>query len=197
MNPIPPLCDASLLLDDRARVIHCSDALLALTGWRRDEVVGADWFERFLPTPHDAMRAAFARVLADDPGVRVHDNEILTRGGERRLLRWQNAVLRSSSGRSYGTVSVASEVDAPTGGPVPTGGAPCVVVPPHRSAEAIVALIDDLHVDPDRAGLSLIRLIAEQCAELAEECGDRRSARDAAEVIRTMFALVPDGAARH
>ena len=196
MEPTLLFRELSLLLNDEARVLHCSDELLEVAGWTRDEVIGCDWFERFLPRPHGQVKEAFSQLLLDNPGVWTYENEIITRRGERKLILWQNGVLRSSSGRVVGTASVVLGVRS------------CAAVRPHprqRNAalrtgmtpEAIIALADDLHVDPQRAGLALIRLIAEHCAQLAEECPSGASALDAAETIRLLFSLAPDDAPRH
>jgi two-component system cell cycle sensor histidine kinase/response regulator CckA len=99
----------SLMLDKEARITYCNDHLLQLTGWTRDEVIGANWFERFL-APDANMQATFASLLVDAPEAWHHENEILTRAGGRRLIRWNNSVLRSPSGEVVGTSSIGEDV---------------------------------------------------------------------------------------
>src|SRR6185436_5769268 len=41
---------------------------------------------------------------------RHHENEILTRSGERRLIRWNNSLLRSSAGDVVGTASIGEDI---------------------------------------------------------------------------------------
>jgi diguanylate cyclase (GGDEF)-like protein/PAS domain S-box-containing protein len=100
----------SLMLDRAARITYCNEYLLRLTGWRRDEVIGRDWFELFVPSGLDERKDAFSALLADLPPASHHENEILTRSGERRLIRWNNSVLRSVSGEVIGTASIGEDV---------------------------------------------------------------------------------------
>src|ERR1700686_1170047 len=37
----------SMMLDTSARITYCNDHLLHLTGWRREELLGQDWFKLF------------------------------------------------------------------------------------------------------------------------------------------------------
>ncbi len=101
---------AAVILDRSARVTFCNDSLLRLTGWRREDVLGCDWFERFIPPPRDEVRRTFAAILDDKPEAWRHENEILGRSGERRLVRWSNAVLRSPSGEVIGTAGIGEDV---------------------------------------------------------------------------------------
>jgi diguanylate cyclase (GGDEF)-like protein/PAS domain S-box-containing protein len=99
----------SLMLDKEARITYCNDYLLRLTGWNREEVLGRDWFELFIPDPED-MKGQFADLIADLPAAWHHENEILTRSGGRRLIRWNNSVLRSVAGDVTGTASIGEDI---------------------------------------------------------------------------------------
>ena len=100
----------SLMLDSEARITYCNDYLLKLTGWQRDEVIGRDWFEMFLPAESlDELRSVHAELVADLPKAWHYENEILTRSGKRRMIRWNNSVLRSVSGEVIGTASIGED----------------------------------------------------------------------------------------
>jgi diguanylate cyclase (GGDEF)-like protein/PAS domain S-box-containing protein len=100
----------SLMLDTNARITYCNDYLLRLTGWRREEVMGRDWFELFIPPEINFVKDIFASILANLPEARHHENWILTRSGERRLIRWNNSVLRSGAGDVVGTASIGEDI---------------------------------------------------------------------------------------
>jgi PAS domain S-box-containing protein len=100
----------SLMLDTNARITYCNDYLLRLTGWRREEVIGGDWFALFIPPDSGDLREVHARLVADRPEALHHDNQILTRSGERRLIRWNNSVLRSGAGEVVGTASIGEDI---------------------------------------------------------------------------------------
>ena len=101
---------ASVMLDRDARITYCNDFLLALTGWRREDVIGQDWFGMFIPPGRDDVRDIFDALMADDPSASHHENEILTRRGTLRLIRWNNTVLRAPSGEVIGTASIGEDI---------------------------------------------------------------------------------------
>ena len=102
----------SLMLDCEGRITYCNDYLLRLTGWQRDEVFGRNWFELFVPPELGDVRSVFADVLADRPSAWHYDNEILTRSGERRLVHWNNTVLRSVGGQVAGVAALGEDITA-------------------------------------------------------------------------------------
>jgi len=100
----------SIMLDHDARITYCNEYLLRMTGWTHAEVIGRDWFELFIPPESGEMKAAFADLLANSPDVWHHENEIVSRSGDRRLIRWNNSVLRSVAGDVIGTASIGEDI---------------------------------------------------------------------------------------
>jgi PAS domain S-box-containing protein len=100
---------ASVMLDCEGRITYCNGFLLRLTGWRLDEVVGRSWFEVFMPPGQD-MTSVFAALIENQPATWHHENEIVARSGERRLMRWNNSVLRSGTGEVIGTASIGEDI---------------------------------------------------------------------------------------
>jgi diguanylate cyclase (GGDEF)-like protein/PAS domain S-box-containing protein len=101
----------SIMLDRQANIEYCNDYLLNLTGWRREEVLGRSFLELFLPLDlHEELRGVYTAMLENSPAAWHHENDILTRAGERRLIRWNNSVLRSSSGAVMGVASIGEDV---------------------------------------------------------------------------------------
>jgi diguanylate cyclase (GGDEF)-like protein/PAS domain S-box-containing protein len=100
----------SLMLDRDARITYCNEYLLRLTGWRQEEVIGRSWFELFIPPELTDAKDTFSAVLANVPDAWHHENEILTRSGERRLIRWNNSLLRSGAGDVLGSASIGEDI---------------------------------------------------------------------------------------
>ena len=102
---------ASVMLDRDARITYCNDFMLQLSGWSREEVLGRNWFELFIPPGQTSeIAGVFTEVLADTPTAWHNENEILTRSGDRRLIRWNNIVLRSSTGEVVGLAGIGEDV---------------------------------------------------------------------------------------
>jgi diguanylate cyclase (GGDEF)-like protein/PAS domain S-box-containing protein len=100
----------ALALDANARITYCNDCLLELTGWRREDVIGQDWLAMFVPPDADEATGFLAALLAGRPEGRHHEHEILTRSGDRRLMRWTHTVLRSRSGDPIGSASLGEDI---------------------------------------------------------------------------------------
>jgi diguanylate cyclase (GGDEF)-like protein/PAS domain S-box-containing protein len=101
----------SMILDREARITYCNDYLLRLTGWQREKVLGQSFFELFMPPEVvDELRGTHGALLANVPTAWHQVSEILTRSGERRLIRWNNSVLRSEAGDVVGTASIGEDI---------------------------------------------------------------------------------------
>ena len=101
----------SMMLDHNARITYCNDYLLRLTGWQRHELIGQNVFDALLPLEAvEEIRDVYSALLHDLPTAWHHENEIVTRAGERRLIRWNNSVLRSATGSVIGTASIGEDI---------------------------------------------------------------------------------------
>ncbi len=100
----------ALILDTEGRITYCNDFLLRRTGWTREEVLGRDWHTLFLPPELGGDRARFMRNLGNEAITRNAESEIRTRAGERRLINWNNSMLRSPTGAIIGTASIGEDI---------------------------------------------------------------------------------------
>ncbi len=97
---------AAVALDVEGRITFCNDFLLELTGWQREQVIGQDWFEIFMPDP--SMKSGFMKAIQS--GTAPQYNEILTRQGERRLISWSDIILHDSQGQVIGIASIGEDI---------------------------------------------------------------------------------------
>ncbi|MGH7720706.1 MAG: diguanylate cyclase, partial [Gemmatimonadaceae bacterium] len=98
----------AVTLDIDGRVTFANDAFLTLTGWKRGEVIGCDWFERF--TPPTGLTLAYQKALRHGGLPRHFEQHILTRTGQRRLILWDNTPLRDGTGRECGVASLGDDI---------------------------------------------------------------------------------------
>jgi PAS domain S-box-containing protein len=99
----------AVALDTQGVITFCNDALCTLAGWTRNALIGRNWFDVLVPdsgTARDTFREQMAR---GEVPTRL-ENEILCRDGARRLIEWDNSVLRDLSGTVVGTVSLGVDV---------------------------------------------------------------------------------------
>jgi len=101
-----------LMLDLQGNIIFCNDFLLNLTGWTREEIQGHSWFDYFLP---DNIRANIKNevflnsISSGDMPIHL-ENEIITKKGEKRIISWNNTILRDFNGNITGTASIGEDI---------------------------------------------------------------------------------------
>jgi two-component system cell cycle sensor histidine kinase/response regulator CckA len=101
----------AIILDKKGNITFCNDFLLILTGWTRDEVLGRNWFDMFLPDEaRTTVKPMFMELLASSAIPKHYENPIVTRSGARRSIVWDNTVLRGADGSVVGTASLGIDV---------------------------------------------------------------------------------------
>lgn len=102
---------AAVMVDVRGRLTFCNHFLLDLTGWRREEVIGSDWIERFVPgEQRDAVKAVLQWIERHSEYPPQFEGEVCTRDGERRLIAWNNTLARDAQGRVIGLTAIGEDV---------------------------------------------------------------------------------------
>jgi PAS domain S-box-containing protein len=101
----------SMILDPNGKVTFCNDFLLQITGWSRQETIGADWFEQFIPQQTRAeIREVFQGGLARGEIPAHYENPIVTKAGAYRSIIWDNTVLHHSDGSLAGIASIGMDM---------------------------------------------------------------------------------------
>ncbi len=102
-----------LLLDTQGTITFCNDFLLNLTGWQRDDVIGKNWFDLFVPSDESARRrAAFVHYSRTDAIPPHMEDDIVSRSGTRRSISWDNTTQRDEQGNVIGTASIGKDITA-------------------------------------------------------------------------------------
>jgi PAS domain S-box-containing protein len=101
----------AVTLEADARIGTCNDFMLSLTGWSLEEVLGRDYFDLFVPPEaRQEVRRILAFVPESEDLEPYHENEILTRSGGRRLVRWNNTLLRDREGCPSGSMCLGEDI---------------------------------------------------------------------------------------
>jgi len=101
----------AVLLDVVGTVTYCNPYLLRVTGHQKPDVVGRNFFDLFVP---EDRREQVSRSFLENIGrviIGAHiEMEIVARSGERRVILWNNTVLRGPEDSVLGIASIGSDV---------------------------------------------------------------------------------------
>ena len=91
-----------------------NDFALKLTGWTREEVIGANWWDTFAtPDRREARRARWQDVMAGRQTMEhQRESTIVTKRGEVRLIRWSHVTRHDQDGRVAGVASLGEDITA-------------------------------------------------------------------------------------
>jgi PAS domain S-box-containing protein len=104
-----------LALDKNGRISSCNDHLASLTGHDRDDIVGADWIETFIPDDERSLvRKIFHETMKTGAvAVPPHfENDILAKDGTHKTISWDSVINRDAEGRNSGITCVGVDVTA-------------------------------------------------------------------------------------
>jgi PAS domain S-box-containing protein len=97
-------------LDQDGNVEYINPFFLQLTGYTKEEVLGKDWFNHFLPSSQKTtVQISFQEVL--EHNFHPHyQNSIVTKLGEERMIAWSNTLLQNTEGQPIGTISIGEDI---------------------------------------------------------------------------------------
>jgi diguanylate cyclase (GGDEF)-like protein/PAS domain S-box-containing protein len=83
-----------------------------ILGYREDEIIGKNWFDRFVPRKiRPRIKDIFSRLMKGElEPAEFYENPLVTREGEERIISWKNALLRGEDGRVAGTLSSGLDI---------------------------------------------------------------------------------------
>jgi PAS domain S-box-containing protein len=102
-----------LELDREGGIVRFNRHLEAATGYAADEVRGRDWFGLFLPERRRRASHALFRHVLDHPVRREYVDVIVTRGGEERVIEWQDIPLHGETGAVTGLLAAGRPIGGP------------------------------------------------------------------------------------
>ncbi|MES9960466.1 MAG: PAS domain S-box protein [Sedimenticola sp.] len=97
-------------LDGEVELINAKGC--EVLGYPKEEVLGRNWFDNFLPErQRDEVKEVFRQVVAGDlEQVSTYENPVLCRNGEERIIEWYNSILRDREGNILGALSSGTDV---------------------------------------------------------------------------------------
>ncbi len=109
-NTLEEIQLAAVTLNSNAKIVFCNDFLLQLTGWQRDEVLGRDWIELFVP---ESQRRETRQIMQTDKPVltpNIRQAEMLTRSGKTLLISWNLTRSWNQDGRLTSITAIGEDI---------------------------------------------------------------------------------------
>ncbi len=101
-----------IALDLEINITLINDQGCHILGYERQELLGQNWIDLIIPeTDRGAIRRVWNSLVKGDLERVGHvANEVVTKSGERRLIAWNNTLIRSSDGDVLGTLSSGEDI---------------------------------------------------------------------------------------
>jgi PAS domain S-box-containing protein len=100
-NILVDLPQIGISLDPQARIAFANRYFLHLTGWDKEEIIGKNWLDLFIPEDkREEIWKVFKTIMAQKDSLELytHENEILTRTGDLRSIAWSNVLNKDVQG---------------------------------------------------------------------------------------------------
>jgi PAS domain S-box-containing protein len=101
----------AVILSATGHVEMVNDCFVRLTGFAREEALGADGFDLILPEgEREEVRARFLSSVRSGDIVPRFETSLRTRAGSVRRILWTNTLIRSSAGAVVGNASLGLDI---------------------------------------------------------------------------------------
>ncbi|MBK0403940.1 PAS domain S-box protein [Adhaeribacter sp. BT258] len=98
-------------LNMKGNLITVNDYFLTYTGYTREEVIGRNYFELFLPeSEKQARQEAFFQTFTDQTLNHFYERNIVTKSGLVKVLKWYSIFEKDIDGNIIGLSSVGKDV---------------------------------------------------------------------------------------
>ena len=101
-------------VDRHSRIDYINEFSLRLTGWSREEVVGADWWDTFAtPDRRESARANYEEIVSGRIMMEgQRESTIQTKSGDVHLIRWSHVTRHDTYGKFVGVASLGEDITA-------------------------------------------------------------------------------------
>lgn len=101
----------AVTLDTHGTITFCNNFLSQLSGWEKEDIVGKNWFDTFIPEGvNTEIKTVFDNVMTGDAHASHFENQIITRDGKIRTIVWDNTMLHNPDNSISGVASIGIDV---------------------------------------------------------------------------------------
>lgn len=95
----------AFILDQQGQLAFCNEYFLHLSGWKREEAIGQNWGELFLPEDiRERDMRIINRSLEQKKAPSYGESELQTKTGERKTILWNNILLSSDDNAGFASI---------------------------------------------------------------------------------------------
>jgi PAS domain S-box-containing protein len=108
---LDPMRLAAVILNPQEMICYCNNYFLEVTGWKREELLGKDWFTTIIPAELRLPLKVFYTTSQNNARTSSSTtHEILTRHQERRMFEWNSTTLIGPNRKPAGIVSIGIDI---------------------------------------------------------------------------------------
>lgn len=101
-----------LIIDIHGKIEYANKYFATFSGWSVDELIGLDWVENFIPSGElkEEIRNLLEVTSLSGHSEIYHQNEIILKNGDIRLINWANSVNFNLDGTIASTTSIGEDI---------------------------------------------------------------------------------------
>lgn len=101
----------AVTLDCGGRVVFANHFLSRVTGWEINDLIGKNWFETITPDQPELKNFFDNTCAYSETGLPTYnENNIITKAGEKRVIRWSNIINHDVSGNIEGVTGIGEDI---------------------------------------------------------------------------------------
>lgn len=102
----------SISISSDGTIVFCNDFFCELTGYQQREILGKNWFDMFIPQniQKELKSKLFNKLIDGSLKTSFHENFILTKKGDQRLVKWNNTVFQDNNNHKTLITSIGEDI---------------------------------------------------------------------------------------
>ncbi|MEO9485217.1 MAG: PAS domain-containing sensor histidine kinase [Ekhidna sp.] len=98
-----------LALNQQGEIIDINKKGCEVLEYTTDELIGKNWFEISVEKRKE-LQKVFLGVLSEAEQFKAYNNHIITKTGQKKLIHWQNTVVKDNDGNVIGSLSSGMDI---------------------------------------------------------------------------------------
>ncbi len=101
-----------IIINPQGQVTMINRKGCEVLGYEKDEIIGKNWFDHFLPHHVSTkVKDVFRQIIDGNlESLEFYENTVLTSNNEERLIAWRNTILRDEAGNVTGSLSAGEDI---------------------------------------------------------------------------------------